>query len=108
MAHESLLGEAQRALPRRQPAARLAVFAPSPILTVTIEAAPDRPDVHLHPGEQGFWVARGAANLGAEVVSTSTVRRWRRLRLWIVAWVTAGFSTPACTAGLVLAATPPN
>ena len=58
----------KRAVQRRQPAGRLAVFAPSPVLTVTIEAGPDRPEVHLHPGGQGFWVARMAANLGAEVV----------------------------------------
>ena len=61
-------GKRKRALQRRRPAARLAVFAPSPVLTVTIEAGPDRPEVHLHPGGQGFWVARMAANLGAEVV----------------------------------------
>jgi 1-phosphofructokinase len=47
---------------------RIAVFAPSPILTVTIERGADRPEVHLHPGGQGFWVARMAANLGAEVI----------------------------------------
>jgi 1-phosphofructokinase len=46
----------------------VAVFSPSPLLTVTIEPGPDRPEVHLHPGGQGFWVARMAANLGAEVV----------------------------------------
>lgn len=43
------------------------MFAPSPILTVTIERGPDRPEVHLHPGGQGFWVARMAANLGGQV-----------------------------------------
>jgi len=47
---------------------RIAVFAPSPILTVTIEAGSDRPEVHVHAGGQGFWVARLAARLGAEVV----------------------------------------
>jgi 1-phosphofructokinase len=46
---------------------RIAVFAPSPILTVTIEPGPDRAEVHLHAGGQGFWVARMAARLGAEV-----------------------------------------
>jgi 1-phosphofructokinase len=46
---------------------RIAVFAPSPLLTVTIEAGTDRPEVHLHAGGQGFWVARLAATLGAEV-----------------------------------------
>jgi 1-phosphofructokinase len=43
------------------------VFAPSPLLTVTIEPGTDRPEVHLHPGGQGFWVARLAATLGADV-----------------------------------------
>jgi 1-phosphofructokinase len=43
------------------------VFAPSPLLTITIEAGTDRPEVHLHAGGQGFWVARLAATLGAEV-----------------------------------------
>ena len=46
----------------------LAVFAPSPAVTITVE--PDRgnePDIHLHAGGQGFWVARMAARLGAEV-----------------------------------------
>ncbi len=47
---------------------RIAVFAPSPILTITIERQGGRPDVHLHPGGQGFWVARLAATLGADVV----------------------------------------
>lgn len=40
---------------------RVAVFAPSPLLTVTIEAGAERPEVHLHAGGQGFWVARLAA-----------------------------------------------
>jgi 1-phosphofructokinase len=54
--------------PEPQPAkGRVAVFAPSPLLTVTIEPGTDRPEVHLHPGGQGFWVARLAATLGAEV-----------------------------------------
>ena len=49
------------------PPGRIAVFAPSPLLTITIEAGADRPEVHLHAGGQGFWVARLAATLGAEV-----------------------------------------
>ena len=48
-------------------ACSLAVFAPSPLLTITIEPGPARPPVHLHPGGQGFWVARLAATLGADV-----------------------------------------
>jgi 1-phosphofructokinase len=47
---------------------RIAVFAPSPLLTITVELAAERPEVHLHAGGQGFWVARLAATLGADVV----------------------------------------
>jgi len=50
-----------------QPAGRVCVFAPSPLLTITIEPGTDRPEVHLHAGGQGFWVARLAATLGAQV-----------------------------------------
>ena len=46
---------------------RIAVFAPSPLLTVTIEPGTDHPEVHLHAGGQGFWVARLAGRLGADV-----------------------------------------
>jgi 1-phosphofructokinase len=46
---------------------RIAVFAPSPLLTITIEPGVDRPEVHLHAGGQGFWVARLAATLGVDV-----------------------------------------
>ena len=49
-------------------AGRVAVFAPSPLLTITIEPGVARPEVHLHAGGQGVWVARLAATLGAEVV----------------------------------------
>lgn len=46
----------------------MAVFAPSPILTITIEqSSADVPEIHLHAGGQGFWVARMAARLGADV-----------------------------------------
>jgi 1-phosphofructokinase len=46
----------------------LAVFAPSPLLTITIEAADTpRQEIHLHAGGQGVWVARMAALLGTKV-----------------------------------------
>jgi 1-phosphofructokinase len=49
--------------------AEVAVFAPSPVLTVTVEqGAGEAPEVHLHAGGQGFWVARMAAGLGARVL----------------------------------------
>ena len=44
------------------------VFAPAPLLTVTIETRGGAPDVHLHAGGQGFWLARMAGALGARVV----------------------------------------
>ncbi len=47
--------------------ARVAVLAPSPILTVTLEHQRSEPELHLHPGGQGFWVARMARELGAAV-----------------------------------------
>jgi 1-phosphofructokinase len=42
----------------------VAVFAPAPLLTITVEALADGAQVHLHPGGQGFWVARMVASLG--------------------------------------------
>jgi 1-phosphofructokinase len=51
----------------RQP--RIAIFAPHPLLTVTLEREGVRHEqVHFHPGGQGVWVARMAASLGAEPV----------------------------------------
>lgn len=55
--------------PMLTPAAgRIAVFAPSLLLTITIERAEHADgDVHLHAGGQGFWVAHLAAAMGADV-----------------------------------------
>jgi 1-phosphofructokinase len=50
------------------------VFAPSLVLTVTIEQrASGEPELHLHPGGQGLWVARMAAGLGAHVTLCSAL-----------------------------------
>ena len=47
----------------------IAVFAPHPLLTVTLECeGPDRDRVHLHAGGQGVWVARMAGEMGAAPV----------------------------------------
>jgi len=54
--------------PKQRSGGRIAVFAPSPLFTVTIEPGPDRAEVHLHAGGQGLWVARLAATLDAEVL----------------------------------------
>jgi 1-phosphofructokinase len=44
----------------------LAVFAPSPVMTIMVERKPG-PEIHVHAGGQGFWAARMAARLGARV-----------------------------------------
>lgn len=61
-------GERSASVASLSDAGRIAVFAPSPVLTITIEPGGDREEVHLHAGGQGFWVARLAATLGADVV----------------------------------------
>jgi 1-phosphofructokinase len=43
------------------------VFAPAPLLTVTIEQQAHAAQLHLHPGGQGVWQARMIAALGAPV-----------------------------------------
>jgi len=50
---------------------RVAIFAPSPQLTVTVEEVDGRPDVHLHAGGQGFWQARMITALGSPVTLVS-------------------------------------
>ena len=49
-------------------APHVAIFGPSPVLTVTIEARGDGEDVHVHAGGQGVWVARTAGELGAHPI----------------------------------------
>jgi 1-phosphofructokinase len=44
------------------------VFGPDPLLSITIEHRGDEDDVHVHPAGQGVWVARMAAELGADPV----------------------------------------
>ena len=49
---------------------RVAVFGPHPMLSITIEAltAAGGDDIHVHAAGQGVWVARMAAELGADPV----------------------------------------
>ncbi len=51
-----------------RPAGKVAIFGPHPMLSTTIEAltAEGGDDIHLHAAGQGVWVARMAAELGAE------------------------------------------
>lgn len=52
---------------------RVVVFAPAPMLTVTVEEHRGEPDVHLHVGGQGVWQARMLVALGADVVLVCTL-----------------------------------
>lgn len=49
------------------------IFAPSPVLTVTIEDHPEGADVHLHAGGQGVWQARMLLRLGVKVTMCSVL-----------------------------------
>jgi 1-phosphofructokinase len=51
--------------------ADVVVFAPSPVLTVTVENHRDDADIHLHAGGQGVWQARMLVTLGASVTMCS-------------------------------------
>ena len=57
------------------PNGNVVVFGPSPMLSVTVEAVPAEAvdDIHLHAAGQGVWVARMAAELGAEVLLCSYI-----------------------------------
>jgi hypothetical protein len=47
------------------PGGGIMVFAPTLLLTVTLEVGPGEQDeLHLHAGGQGFWVARMIRRLG--------------------------------------------
>jgi 1-phosphofructokinase len=51
------------------PRPRVALFAPHPLLTVTIEMeGTERQQIHFHAGGQGAWAARMVAHMGATPV----------------------------------------
>lgn len=49
------------------------MLAPSTLVTVTIEAGGEFPEVHFHAGGQGFWVARMGGALGAGVALSTAL-----------------------------------
>jgi 1-phosphofructokinase len=56
------------------PGGRIAIFGPSPMLSVTIEGRGEgRDEVHCHPAGQGVWLGRMAGELGAQPVLCSLV-----------------------------------
>lgn len=52
---------------------RVAIFAPSLVLTVTVEDHGAGPDVHVHAGGQGLWQARLLEALGVDAVLTTAL-----------------------------------
>ena len=51
----------------------ICVFSPGLRLTVTAEDGPTGDEIHLHPGGQGYWLARSIERLGEPVVLCATV-----------------------------------
>lgn len=47
--------------------ADVVIFAPAPLLTVTLEDEAGSPDIHVHAGGQGVWQARMLCTLGRDV-----------------------------------------
>lgn len=56
-----------------EPRHGICVFSPGLRLTITVEAGPRGDEVHLHPGGQGYWVARCVERLGEPVVLCAAV-----------------------------------
>jgi len=55
-------------VPQDQPPNRdVTIFAPSPILTITVEDHPAGDEIHVHAGGQGVWQARMLRRLGSSV-----------------------------------------
>lgn len=48
--------------------ADVVIFAPSPVLEITVEEHADGGDVHVHAGGQGVWQARMLMTLGRDVL----------------------------------------
>jgi 1-phosphofructokinase len=51
----------------------ICVFSPGLRLTVTVEIGPRGEEIHLHPGGQGYWLARSIERLGEPVVLCAIV-----------------------------------
>lgn len=49
------------------------VFAPLPVLTVTVEDRSGADDIHVHAGGQGVWQSRMLSSLGVPVVLCSAL-----------------------------------
>ncbi|MCV7193121.1 1-phosphofructokinase family hexose kinase [Mycolicibacterium brumae] len=54
--------------PTPEEPATVVIFAPAPVLTVTVEDLSGEPDIHVHPGGQGVWQSRMVSSLGVPTV----------------------------------------
>lgn len=46
---------------------QITIFAPSPILTVTVEESPAGDEIHIHAGGQGVWQSRMLSRFGMSI-----------------------------------------
>ncbi len=53
--------------------AEVVIFAPSPLLTVSVEGQADQPAIHVHAGGQGLGQARMLLRVGASVTMCSVM-----------------------------------
>ncbi|UUO01996.1 hypothetical protein M4D79_27885, partial [Mycolicibacterium novocastrense] len=53
--------------------AAVVIFAPLPVLTVTVENRSGDADIHVHAGGQGVWQSRMMSSLGVPVVLCSAL-----------------------------------
>lgn len=49
------------------------IFAPAPVLTITIEQRDEEPELHVHAGGQGVWQSRMVRQLGPSVTLCCSV-----------------------------------
>ena len=55
------------------PSETVVIFAPMPVLTVTVEDRSGEADIHVHAGGQGVWQSRMMSSLGVPVVLCSAL-----------------------------------
>ncbi len=67
MTHTPSGGSAADTSKKAKPDA-VVIFAPLPVLTVTVEDRSGSPDIHVHAGGQGVWQSRMVSSLGVPVV----------------------------------------
>lgn len=49
------------------------IFAPAPVLTITVEQRDEEPELHIHAGGQGVWQSRMVRQLGPSVTLCCSV-----------------------------------